>query len=372
MSTEKTKVSIIKCDSYEQQAVFKAVKRAVGCLGGIEKFIKRSDRVLIKPNVLSARTPDEAVCTHPEVLRAVIRIVKETGANITVGDSPGGFLKNIEEVYEISGVGKVAREEKINLVKFTFSKTIDGFPISARVLDADKIISVPKFKTHEITGITGGVKNMYGAIVGLHKTKCHADAPTENQLARIIAKVYSLVTPDLTILDGIVSMEGEGPSAGDPRKTDFIMAGDDAVAVDSVLSVLIGSKPLDYAVNRECRKLSLGETSMDNIEITGDDVSGLMIKNFKHAKGRMFLKYIPDVFASMVASQLHFWPEIDNELCKHCNMCKLSCPKKAINIVRGKYVVDRASCIRCMCCREVCPYKAIHIKKSWLARVLWE
>jgi uncharacterized protein (DUF362 family) len=215
----KSKISIVRCEKYDPQELNAAIKKAVGAIGGIRAFVNRNDRVLIKPNILSGRKPEEAVCTHPEVVRAVIKMVKETGAVITVGDSPGGFLKNIEEVYEVSGIAKIAKEEKVNLVKFTFSRTVDGFPISIRALDADKIISIPKFKTHEITGITAGIKNMYGTVVGLNKTKCHADAPTEKKLAKIIARVYAVSKPHLSIVDAVVSMEGEGPSAGDPRNT---------------------------------------------------------------------------------------------------------------------------------------------------------
>lgn len=368
----KEKISIVRCSSYESPEVYNSVDRAVNLLGGISKFVGNRERVLIKPNILSARKPDEAVCTHPEVLRAVIKIVKRTGASVSVGDSPGGFLKNVEEVYDVSGVTKVAKEEKVDLVKFTFSRTIDGLPISTRVLDADKVISIPKFKTHEITGITGGVKNMYGAIVGLHKTKIHSEAPREEELAKIVAKVYGITKPTLTIIDGVVSMEGEGPSQGDPRRTNFIIAGQDCVAIDSLLAVLINTKPNDYAVIRECKKKGYGESNLNDVEIAGDKYSEFIIKNFKHAKGRKLLKLLPGVLANLFASQLKFWPEIEDSLCRKCNMCKSSCPVSAIDIKNGKYAIDRYKCISCMCCRELCPYKAIGIKKNWLSKMLWE
>lgn len=372
MNENRSTISIVRCTDYNTNKVERSVRHAINLLGGIEKFVKRGERVLIKPNLLSARRPEEAVCTHPEVVRAVVRILKEVGASITIGDSPGGFLKNIEEVYRVSGISSVAREEKVNLVKFAFSKKVEGFPISVRVLGADKIISLPKFKTHEITGITGAVKNMYGSIVGLFKTKCHADAPTEKQLAKVIAKVFSLTKPDLSIVDGIVSMEGEGPSAGDPCRTEFIMAGCDAVAIDTMLAVLIGAKPLSFAVTSECGNMGLGQTDPDKIDILGENFSGFIKRDFKQARGRIILRFLPPLLMGMVAQQLKFWPEIDPELCKKCNMCKLSCPVHAIDVRKKIYYVDKGKCIRCMCCREVCPYKAIHVRKNWLARALWE
>jgi len=369
---ERSKVSITRCESYSQNLVDKAVAEAVGALGGIRQFVKHGDKVLIKPNILSARKPEEAVCTHPAVLRAVIRLVKDTGAHITVGDSPGGFLKNIEEVYEISGINKVTQEEKVNLVKFTFSRTINGLPISTRVLDSDKIISVPKFKTHEITGITACVKNMYGSVVGLFKTKVHADHPKEEGLARILAQVYSITKPVLSIVDAVICMEGEGPSAGDPRDSKFIMAGCDGVACDTVLAHLIMTKPMGYAFLRECRKQGLGQTDIKQIDVLCGRIEDFYIKNIKHAQARIFLKFMPHFAANAVASQLKFSPHIEPDLCKKCNMCKSSCPVKAIFIKDDIFTVNLKKCIRCMCCREVCPYKAIGIRKNWLSRMIWE
>ena len=314
--TDKSEVSIVRCENYDPYMVGNSTRRAIDLIGGIAKFIKPGENVLIKPNILSARKPEEAVCTHPEVVRAVVRIVKERASHVTIGDSPGGFIKDVKKVYEASGIERIAKEERVNLAKFTFSRTIDGFPISARILEADKIISISKFKTHEITGITGAIKNMYGAVVGLYKTQCHAKAPTEKDLAKIIAKVFSIVKPALNIVDAVYSMEGEGPSAGEPRKTSFLMASSDAVAVDSLLSVLVGCKPHEFAVTKEAHLLKLGNMRLEDIDIKGDNFTDFLIPNFKFAKGRLVLKWLPDFITHFVASFLKFWPEIDNNICK--------------------------------------------------------
>src|SRR3989338_794235 len=142
-----SKVAIVRCESYETQRVFDAVKRAVGIVGGIEKFVKPGIKVLLKPNLLSARPPEDAVDTHPEVVRAVLRLVKAAGGAPIIGDSPGGFGKNVDEVFEISGMKRLASEEGVQLVKFRSSKFVDGIPISRYALDSDCFISIPKFKT---------------------------------------------------------------------------------------------------------------------------------------------------------------------------------------------------------------------------------
>ena len=275
------KVSIIRCNDYDRARVYDAVKRATDLSCGIKESIKPGMKVLVKPNLLSARPPADAVDTHPEVVRAVVRLVKEAGGKVIIGDSPGGFGKNINEVYEISGMKKMAEEEGVDLVKFTNAKFVDGIPISRYVFDCDIMISVPKFKTHCITMITAAIKNTYGAVIGMHKAAAHSTAPREEEFAKVIAKVFSIAKPNITVVDGIVAMEGDGPSSGEPRKLGFVMAGFDAVAVDSCLAEMIGIRPLDILVTKEAYGMALGEADMSLIELLGDNFADFKLKDFK-------------------------------------------------------------------------------------------
>ena len=228
------KVSVARCDDYNPKRVFNAVKKAVDLSGGMESFVKPGMRVLLKPNLLSARVPEDAVDTHPEVVRSVVRLVRQAGGRVRIGDSPGGYGKNIDLIFEKSGMKKMAHEEGVELVKFTSSRFVDGIPISRQVLDSDRVISIPKLKTHSITVLTAAVKNTYGCVTGLYKAECHSRFPREEEFAKVIAKVHSITKPALSIVDGIVGMEGDGPAAGRAKKLGVILAGpDDAVAVDS-------------------------------------------------------------------------------------------------------------------------------------------
>ena len=174
------KVSIIRCGDYDRARVFDAVKRATDLACSIKESVKPNMKVLVKPNLLSARPPEDAVDTHPEVVRAVVRLVKEAGGRVILGDSPAaGFGKNVLDVYEVSGMKKLAHEEGVDLVKFTSAKFVDGIPISRYVFDCDLVISVPKFKTHCITMITAAIKNTYGVVIGMHKAAAHSKAPRE-------------------------------------------------------------------------------------------------------------------------------------------------------------------------------------------------
>ena len=365
------KVSIARCGNYEFERVMAAVRRSVDLVGGIGGVVKPGAKVLLKPNLLSARLPEEGVDTNPEVVRAVVRLVKEAGASsIDIGDSPGGYRKNTDEVFEMSGMKRLAEEEGVGIVKFNSSRNIDGFPVSRHVLDADCVISIPKFKTHGITTLTAGVKNMFGALTGLYKARCHSKAPREEDFAKILAKVYAIARPDLTVLDAVVAMEGDGPSGGDLRSTGFVMASSDAVAIDAVLAKLVGLEPLDLAVTKTCYEDGLGEADLAKIELAGDSIDSFMMPDFKLPQTKI-LKMIPRAIINKAASLVKFKPVIDDQICKRCNLCKLTCPVHAITIEADRCAINYKKCVRCLCCDEVCPYGAISIKRNILAKMVW-
>jgi uncharacterized protein (DUF362 family) len=365
-----TRVGIVTCIDYNTQNVSAAVKKAVDILGGIESFVKPGMRVLLKPNLLSARFPEDAVDTHPEVVRAVVRLVKGAGGVPVIGDSPGGYGNNIEEIFSKSGMRKIAQEEGAELARFKTSKFIEGFPISRLILDSDSIISIPKFKTHSITVLTAAIKNMYGAVVGPAKTACHAKAPREKEFAKIAAQIYGIAKPQLNIVDGIMAMEGDGPSSGTPRQMGLIMAGSDGVAIDACLARIMGIDPLDVLVTKEAYAMGLGEARMDRIEILGDDIESFITSDFKLPQTTL-LKYIPHSVASSVASLIKFKPYIDEAVCTRCNLCKITCPVNCISISPEACDIDYKKCVRCLCCQEVCPYKAIGIKRNILTKMIW-
>ncbi len=363
------RVSIIRCEGYEQDKVSSSVRRAIEMLGEVRNAISPGMKVLLKPNLLSARRPEEGVDTHPEVVRAVARIVKDAGAHVWVGDSPGGYGTDADRVFEVSGMKRMAEEEGLELVKFTASRDVDGFPMSAYALDADVIISIPKLKTHGITTLTAGVKNMFGTLTGLFKTACHVKAPKEDEFAQILAKVYATTRPDLTVLDAVVSMEGDGPASGSLRHTNFIMASQDAVAMDSVLATLVGLEPLDLAVTRTCYEQGLGEADLGKIEIVGDDWRSFVMRDFRLPQTKL-MRFLPKAIVKGAASLVKFRVVIDEELCKRCNLCKVSCPVDAITIEAKKCAIDYKKCMSCLCCHEVCPYRAVFIKRNALAKMM--
>ena len=364
------RVALVRCESYNTDKVFDAVKRSVDLVGGIEAFVRPGMKVLLKPNLLSARFPEDAVDTHPEVVRAVVRLVKDAGAVPFIGDSPGGFGKNIGEIFEKSGMNRIADEEGVELETFTASKFVNGIPIARQIFDSDRVISMPKFKTHSITVLTAAVKNMFGSVVGLYKAECHSCAPKEEDFSKIVVKVYSITKPHLTVVDGIIAMEGDGPSSGIIRKMDLIMAGEDAVAIDSCLAKIMGVAPLDILVTKEAYEANLGEADLSKIEVLGDFLDAFVAKDFKLPQTTP-LKYLPKSIISSVASLIRFKPYIDTEACKRCNLCKIACPVNCIEIEKDYCSIDYKKCVRCLCCHEVCPYRAISIKRNILTKIVW-
>ncbi|MCX5667050.1 MAG: DUF362 domain-containing protein [Candidatus Omnitrophica bacterium] len=364
------RVVLVRCESYDTGKVFDAVKRSVDLLGGIEAFVKPGMKVLLKPNLLSARLPEDAVDTHPEVVRAVVRLVKGAGAVPFIGDSPGGFGKNIGEIFEKSGMKRIADEEGVRLEAFTTSKFVNGIPIARQIFDSDRVISIPKFKTHSVTVLTAAVKNMFGSVVGLYKAECHSRSPKEEDFSGIIARVYSITKPHLTVVDGIIAMEGDGPSSGVIRKMDLITASEDAVAIDSCLAKIMGVEPLDILVTKEAYKNRLGEADLSKIEILGEGLDAFVAKDFKLPQTTP-LKYLPKSVISSVASLIRFKPYIDNAACRRCNLCKLTCPVDCIEIEKRRCSIDYKKCTRCLCCHEVCHYRAVSIKRNLLTKMVW-
>lgn len=366
----KSKVSLIQCNSYRTRDVYDAVKRSVDLLGGISSVVKPGNRVLIKPNLLSAKPPESGIDTHPEVVRAVVRLVKETGGIAEVGDSPGGSVKKMAEVYATSGIKQVCEEENVKIVNFDKVKTMKGIPVATAPLSADVFISLPKFKTHSLMTLTGAVKNVFGIVPGLFKTECHKLAPNPAAFAKLLVDIYSYAQPHLSILDGIVGMEGDGPASGGIlRKINLIAASTDAVSMDAVMSRIMGIEPFDIFTTREADRRGLGTGRIEDIEVVGDDLNRFIQPGFKLPRTTLYHR-LPNSFMRFMSLFLKVRPGVNPDRCKNCGLCVRSCPVEAISSEKGKIKFDYSKCILCLCCHEFCPENAIFIKENIIARII--
>ena len=251
----KSKVAIVKCKSYEPSLVQEATRKAIDLIGGVSIFIRPQSRVLVKPNLLMAKEPEFGIDTHPEVMRAVIKILKEINCEIFVGDGPnvwGSQAENVDEVYERSGMKRVCEEEKVSLVKFDKRRWRGKFPLTSWLDNCDNLVNVPKFKTHDFTILTGAIKNLFGLVSGTYKTELHKKYFDKEDFARILVDIYQEAKPVLTIVDGIIAMQGDGPgTSGKLRDLNLLLASTDCVSVDSVMALIMGLEPFDILTTKE-------------------------------------------------------------------------------------------------------------------------
>jgi uncharacterized protein (DUF362 family)/Pyruvate/2-oxoacid:ferredoxin oxidoreductase delta subunit len=376
MERTSARVALVRCGSYRPADVNAAVREAVSLLGGISRFVRAGERVLLKPNLLSAKAPDRAITTHPEIIDALIALVREAGGVPSIGDSPGGAIRGVERVWRNTGVLDLSERTGVPLVSFEASGSAEvagklrTYMVARPVLEADAVLNVAKMKTHVLTSYTGCVKNMFGIIPGFMKSRLHSIAPRPVPFARHMADVYSLVRPRLNILDGVVAMEGDGPSGGRPRPVGAILAGEDGVAVDAVAAGMMGFGEGKVPTLRIAAERGLGVATLADIDVVGVAPSSFDLTGFALPKTR-FMNLIPDPVVRALEPWIWVCPEMSKEWgCRGeaCGLCVRSCPVKAIEMAEGRPVVARKKCIECLCCHEVCPEQAVRVRLSWLAR----
>lgn len=323
-------------------------------------------KVLIKPNVLRASEAKEGIVTHPAVLRAVVEKVEGMEpASLVVGDNPGLFSYGInEESFKKTGLMEAAKGYYENigndLQKVDFNpEYMAKVGLSRAVLDADIIISLPKFKTHGLTVITGAIKNSYGFLPGAQKAHLHKAAGSPERFHEVVVEVFRLRVPDLFILDAVVGMEGNGPASPDLLDIGLIMASNDAMAMDSVMAKMVGLEPGRLRFLRKAKEIGLGDYDLDKIEIIGE------LKTLPHFKlpplGGEAISGNKEV-QKILHSRTLLLPQTDPELCTACGTCVDQCPVSALSMNGDTPLVDAESCITCFCCQEICPERAITLK----------
>ena len=371
----KATVAMARCATYEPGDVSRAVGEVLGHLGGMSRFISPGEKVLLKPNLLSAKEPERAITTHPAVIEAVIKEVREAGGEPSMGDSPGGALRGIERLWRNTGLKDLSERTGTPLINFEASGSSEvagelrSYMIARAVLDADAIIGLPKMKTHVLTLYTGCIKNMFGVIPGFGKSRLHSTAPRPVPFSRHLVDVYSLVRPRLHIMDAVVAMEGNGPSGGSPRTVGAIIGGSDPVAVDTVVAGMMGYRDGQVSTIRFAAKKGLGTARREDIEIVGEDPANFDLEGFE-LPGTTMLNLIPGPIVKALRPWIWVYPEMSKERgcrAEACALCVRSCPVDAIEMTETGPVVDRKKCVECLCCHEVCPEDAVEVRLSWLA-----
>jgi len=326
----------------------------------------RSKRVFIKPNVLRASGAGEGIVTHPAVLRAVVEKVEALGpASIVVGDNPGvmGYGAN-EECFRKTGLMEAAKGYYQNIGND--SQEVDFNPnfmprvgLSRIVLEADIIISLPKFKTHGLTVITGAIKNSYGFLPGAQKARLHRAAASPERFHEMLVDVFRLRVPDLFLVDAVVGMEGNGPVSPDLRDIGLILASDNGVALDAVIATMMGCEPGWLRFLQKAKEVGLGDYDLSTIDVIGE-LKPLPDFKLPPLSGERDFnnKNIQEVLRSRTILR----PYVDPELCTGCGTCVEQCPVSALSMNQRFPQVDTGLCITCFCCQEICPEKAMTLR----------
>jgi uncharacterized protein (DUF362 family)/Pyruvate/2-oxoacid:ferredoxin oxidoreductase delta subunit len=344
-------------------------------LGGFRNFVKPGMTVLINPNLLSARTPDRAVTTHPELVRAVARECVKLGAEVLIGDSPGGVEKGLKRVWDNTGMSGAAELTGAKLVGFEegnikkVAVESRSYHISRYAFDVDFIISLPKLKTHVLTNFTGAIKNSYGFIPGIKKSDYHKKHPDARSFSNVAVDIFSIVKPGLYIMDGGLALEGDGPASGDQKWLGYLFASTDAVAMDSAVMTLLCKRerhvwPTEIAAGR-----GLGIADISQIDLSGPAFKKGLIEDFK-MPGNFYLNFIPSFLVRSLEPYIWARPAMNDDNCTMCEICMDNCPQDAISVRDGNMRIDYNKCIKCMCCHELCPDNAVFLNKSRLAKII--
>jgi len=383
---DRSTVALVPVDTYDQAAVDAAVRAGVELLGGIGRFVKPEERILLKPNLLSGALPQRAITTHPAVFTAAVSLLREAGcAHLSYGDSPGNPGTTPDKAAKTAGIEAAAEQwgvEKADfssgsVVRFPEGRKARSFYLCRGVQEADAVINLCKMKTHALERITGGVKNLYGCVCGVKKAAGHAQYPSSEEFAEMLADLNLCVRPRLHIMDGIVAMEGNGPSAGVPRAMNVLLFSADPVAMDAVFCALIDLDPAAVPTCVSGEAAGLGTMRAEQIriltpegEITCAEAAAKYgcpdfdVRREKLSRS-LFMKMMP------LLPCLQDRPKADRRKCVACGLCEKACPvpEKAVHSGNGKKAVyDYKKCIRCYCCQEMCPAKAITVNHGLFAK----
>lgn len=374
----KSIVSIYQASDYAPGHIKKAVSECLQALGGIEKFVLPGQKVLLKPNLLGTFEPEQAVTTHPELVKVVAEIVIAAGAKCFIGDSPG--MGTFKSVCKITGMLKAAEAAGAELRELNDpgefiqndNKVGRKLPLSSFIKDIDVIITLPKLKTHGQMGFTGALKNQYGLLPGSLKAEYHYRMKTREWLAEFVIDINRAAPVKLAIMDAVVGMEGNGPSGGEPRKIGCIMASADLTALDAVACRMVGIDAETNPILNASVKRAYGVIDPEKIETIGVDPAKLAISDFKIIKETInILRLLPLPAPAIEWLRQHWkaYPEIEPDKCIKCMNCRDGCPLEPPAIDPDKaWHVDKSTCIKCYCCHEFCPIKAIKLDPTWFER----
>ncbi len=376
-------VSVVSCEDYTEGACDAALTAVLEPLGGLD-WVKPGMRIAIKANLVSGAKPEKAVTTHPALLASLTRLLKNCGASVVIGDSPGNLFNVaiLNHVYSVSGLSAAEEagaelnrdfsekdaysENAVQAKRFTYTGWIDN---------ADAIINFCKLKSHGMMTLSAAAKNLFGTIPGTMKPEYHYRFPNPNDFADMIVDLDEYFRPALNICDAVTAMEGNGPTQGTPKHVGCLIASENPHCLDLLAASIIGLDPKDVPTIAAAVKRGLCPDSVDRLSIAGD-WKAFAQSDFELIRNRNSLLFVGgDSFygkavQGLMNACLVSRPKVKRNACIGCGKCRDICPAHTIEIREKKAVINRKNCIKCFCCQEFCPVGAMRVYRSPVAKIL--
>ena len=382
MPLNQADVALVPCADYEPGRCRAALEALIEKAGGLD-WVRPGMRIGIKANLVAAMGPDSAATTHPALVKALVDIIKERGAVPLVGDSPGGLYNAVflNRVYAASGMNGAGvplnhdystREIELPEAKLCKTATVTGW-----LLDCDGIINFAKLKSHGMMGLSAAAKNLFGSIPGTMKPEYHFRFPNPADFADMLVDLDEFWKPRLHLVDAVVAMEGNGPTAGSPKAVGCLLAGENPHRIDLLCAKLIGLEPGTVPTLRAAQARGLCPERLEELRIDGP-WQDFVTEGFEIITERNGLQFqalmgggkTGERFSRFAGRLIAARPTVEKALCVGCRKCEQICPAKAITMKNKRPSVDRKACIRCFCCQEFCPKGAMKVKRPPLARLL--
>ena len=379
-------VVMTPCADYNEDTVKAALTAVLEPIGGLD-WVTEGMTVGIKANLVSAMKPEECATTHPSLLCALTELLRDRGAKVIIGDSPGGVYTAafVNHVYNASGMSACEKagaqlNRDLGTVDTIFpeARVLKSFTYTSWLDGCDAIIDFCKLKSHGMMGMSAAAKNLFGVIPGTMKPEYHFRFPNMSDFAHMLVDINEYVADKvkLCLVDAIEGMEGNGPTKGTPRHVGLLLASPSPHTVDAVCCRLIGltedAVPTLLAARE--RGLLPDEVNLSTVGATDGKtaVEDYTVKDFEHVAvrhGHLFAsrgKLVSKTLEALLTSR----PQLKANECVGCAKCEGICPAKAIVMENKKAVIDRDKCIRCFCCQEFCPTGAMKVHRTWIARML--
>lgn len=368
------KVWLSRCGGYSPEELLRQVEELFTALGVWDE-IQPGMTVVIKPNLVMSSKPEAAIATHPALVAAVGKCVQKAGGQVLIVESPGGPYTPaaMKAVFRGCGYTDMAKECGFTLytecksreVSLPGAKRCRQLSVVEPFLTRDYLIDLCKLKTHSMVGFSGAVKNLFGTVPGLQKPELHCRFPEKQPFSEMLVDLCDFLKPDLCIVDGILAMEGNGPTGGRPRQLGVLGASKSPYALDVCAATMVGIQPESVLMLQDAHQRGLGPITPEECQLVKEQIAPLAQLDFLKAEASStdFIDRLPKGLRPLAKKVATPRPKIREKECVGCGKCAESCPQHTIGIRDGKAKIDYKNCIRCFCCHEMCPKHVIDIRR---------